>query len=902
MFRAAGTFNKKKLAIGLLLLALATSGLSPMPDQPTQVILPGPGLATPSQIDPAYSSEMQSGQADVPTDRIIIKYKSTTSAFAAPAGSAQMARLATAGGISMQYLRKMSGNANVLSLPGRLPLAKVQAISKKLMSLPEVEYVVPDQMRFPTLTPNDPLYSNQWDLFESNGINAPAAWDITTGMSSIVIADIDTGITNHADLSGRTVPGYDFISNTLVANDGNGRDADPSDPGDWVAKNECYPGSSASNSSWHGTHTAGTIGANSNNSLGVAGINWNSKILPVRVLGKCGGYDSDIIDGLTWAAGLPVSGVPVNANPAKVLNLSLGGSGACSTAWQGAINAANSAGTVVVVAAGNSNANASGYTPASCNGVITVAATNRSGSRAYYSNFGLTVEISAPGGEQSYSNDPNGILSTLNTGTTVPVSDTYIYYQGTSMAAPHVTGVVSLMFSLNPFLTPTQVLQILQNTARPFPAGSTCSTSLCGSGILDAATAVNAVPASITGFSPISGEVGTSVNISGVNFARVSVVRFNGSIASFTILSNTSINATVPADATTGPISVTNPGGTVASTTSFTVTTPSVTPSITNTPTSTPTSTQTNTATQTFTPASTPTSTSTPTPTFTPTPTSTPTATQTFTLTSTDTFTSTPTSTPTFTYTPSPTFTPTNTNSPTATQTFTLTSTDTFTSTPTSTSTFTYTPSPTFTPTNTNSPTATRTFTPTNTNTFTSTPSSTPTSTYTSTPTFTPTNTNSPTATRTFTPTNTFTSTPSNTSTSTYTPTPTFTPTNTNSPTATRTFTPTNTFTSTPSSTSTSTYTPTPTSTPTATRTFTPANTNTPSFTPNFTFTPTVTFSPTSTPTATSSSTTTPINTSTPAYTPSGTMTSSLTPTYTPTFTSTPNRQIYRIFLPRLFK
>jgi serine protease len=369
-----------------------------------------------------------------------------------------------------------------------------------LSALPDVAYAEPDQILFPTLSPNDSLYSNQWDFFESaGGINVQPAWDITTGSASVVVAIADTGLTNHADLAGHMVSGvvatsgYDFISDSQEANDGNGRDSNPSDPGDWITSAEStnpssyFYGCPVGNSSWHGTHVAGTIGAASNNSLGVAGINWNSKLLIVRVLGKCGGFLSDIADGMTWAAGLPVSGVPANANPAKVINVSLGGSGSCSTAFQNTINAIINAGTVVVVAAGNSNANVSGFTPANCNGVIAVAATGRTGSRASYSNYGALVKISAPGGDGSY-----GILSTLNTGTTVPLVDTYVYYQGTSMATPHVTGVVSLMFSVNPSLTPAQVLQILQSTARAFPSGSTCNTSICGSGIVDARAAVTA--------------------------------------------------------------------------------------------------------------------------------------------------------------------------------------------------------------------------------------------------------------------------------------------------------------------------------------------------------------------------------------------------------------------------
>jgi serine protease len=440
----------------------------------------------------------------IPTDRIIIKYKAKSNADASPMQIQQMQRLNNMGGITLKYLRVMSGNANVLLLPERLPLEQVQAISRKLMELPEVEYAEPDQLAFPMFTPNDPRYTNQWDLFGTYGINAPAAWNITTGSSSIVIADIDTGITNHVDLIGRTVPGYDFITDASMANDGGGRDSDPGDPGDWTVANECYAGSPAQNSTWHGTHTAGTIGASGNNSLGIAGINWVSKILPIRVLGKCGGYTSDIVDGMRWSAGLSVSGVSANPNPAKVLNMSLGGAGACDAFYQSAVDDIISAGAVIVVSAGNNAADAIGFRPANCTGVITVAAIDKHGYRAYYSNYGSSVDISAPGGD--ITNAPDGILSTLNTGTKSPVSDTYTYYQGTSMAAPHVSGVVSLMLSVNPSLTPANILQLLQSSVKAFPGGSTCNTSNCGSGILDAGAAVSAANAATA--ITISGNVG----------------------------------------------------------------------------------------------------------------------------------------------------------------------------------------------------------------------------------------------------------------------------------------------------------------------------------------------------------------------------------------------------------
>lgn len=299
-----------------------------------------------------------------------------------------------------------------------------------------------------------------------------------------MVAVIDTGYRAHADLVANLLPGYDMISDLEVAQDGNGRDSDATDVGDYAPAGACGVGQPARNSSWHGTHVAGTIAAATNNGIGVAGVAYNSKIVPVRVLGRCGGYTSDIADGMIWAAGGSVSGVPANANPAKVLNLSLGGSGACSATQQGAVNAARNLGATVVVAAGNSNTNASNSSPANCIGVVTVAATNRAGARSYYSNYGAVVDIAAPGGETSTT--ANGILSTLNSGSTTPGSDNYAFYQGTSMATPHVAGAAALMYAVKPSITPDEVESILKSSARAFPG--TCSQ--CGSGIVDATAAV----------------------------------------------------------------------------------------------------------------------------------------------------------------------------------------------------------------------------------------------------------------------------------------------------------------------------------------------------------------------------------------------------------------------------
>ena len=219
--------------------------------------------------------------------------------------------------------------------------------------------------------------------------------------------------------------------------------------------------------------------------------------MPVRVLGKCGGYESDIADGVRWAAGIPVSGVGVNPNPAKVINMSLGGQGACSFTMQNAINEANARGAVVVVAAGNDNTNMNftSYSPANCNGVLVVASSNRNGGRSYYSNYGNKVDISAPGGDSS-----GGILSTHNSGKKDPGFATYSTMNGTSMAAPHVAGVVSLVFAVKPGLYPGQVRDIIRNTAMSFPGNSNCSTSTCGYGLVDAFQAV--VEAQVTSPDP----------------------------------------------------------------------------------------------------------------------------------------------------------------------------------------------------------------------------------------------------------------------------------------------------------------------------------------------------------------------------------------------------------------
>ncbi len=480
------------LIIGALCLAMVLPALAqeqPAADQalPPRLYLP---LAMGSAATLAAAD--QAGM----TDQLIIRFTPVVQA-AAVDRVAQVAALSAAAGVELAYGREMSGEATVLRLPQRMGGSELQSVIDRLAEVEEIELVEPDAIMQTLLTPNDPSYPEQWHYAApaagNYGANLPAAWDITTGSTNVVVAVIDTGIINHTDLNGRTVAGYDFISDSRIANDGNGRDANPADPGDWISTTDTagsfFAGCQVRNSSWHGSHVAGTIAANSNNGVGVAGINWNAKILPVRVLGKCGGYTSDIVDGIRWSAGLSVVGVPANANKAKVINMSLGGSGACSATYQTAINDAVNAGTVVVVAAGNSNADAVNYSPASCANVITVASTGKAGSRAYYSNFGSVVEIAAPGGDKN-ADAGFTILSTIDVGLTTPAGEGYAFYQGTSMATPHVAGVASLLFSVNPNLTPAQVTSLLQSNVTLFPTGSTCTTANCGTGILNAQAAV----------------------------------------------------------------------------------------------------------------------------------------------------------------------------------------------------------------------------------------------------------------------------------------------------------------------------------------------------------------------------------------------------------------------------
>lgn len=454
------------------------------------------------------------------TDQFIVHYRATSFSAAAAARSPERRerdrqraeRVVSRFGATVAFRRDGHDGSSVFRASRALTPEQIRTLSSEMAAADaEVLSVEPDLVMLPQWVPSDSQFASQWHYYEAvGGINLPAAWDRSLG-AGVRVAVIDTGYRPHADLAANIVGGYDFIADTAVSNDGNGRDADARDPGDWCS----------SSSSWHGTHVAGTIAAVTNNGLGVAGVAPSARIVPVRVLGRCGGYISDVAAGVVWASGGTVSGIPANAYPARVLNLSLGGSGACGTTMQNAINSARSRSAMLVIAAGNSNINASNASPANCAGVITVGATTRTGARASFSNYGSVVDVAAPGA---------GILSTLNAGSTVPGADSYASYNGTSMATPHVAGVAALMLAKNAALTPDQVESMLKSSARAFPVSPGTTTTI-GAGIVDAKKAVDTA----MGSQPTALAEGESNNtVATARAVTVAHARIAGTVASTT--------------------------------------------------------------------------------------------------------------------------------------------------------------------------------------------------------------------------------------------------------------------------------------------------------------------------------------------------------------------------------
>jgi serine protease len=319
------------------------------------------------------------------------------------------------------------------------------------------------------------------------GVDAQVAWKYTRGAGAVV-AMLDTGITPHPEFDGQLLPGYDFVSDVGTARDGDGRDADPTDPGNWSDPGDCGA-AEGRRSTWHGTHMAGLVVARAGNRPGIVGLAPEAKLIPVRVLGRCGGRASDLADAIVWASGGHVPGVPPLGRRADVINVSMGSSGPCVSSLRRAIEEARSRGSVVVTSAGNDRKNVNTNTPANCPGVISVAALGRDGGMAGYSNFGQQVTLSAPGGDLGGVGMDN-ILSTWDTGKRGPERSVFGYRGGTSVAAPLVSALVALMRSADPEIGVDEVATQLVDNARPIPGR--CPKG-CGAGLMDAGATVDAV-------------------------------------------------------------------------------------------------------------------------------------------------------------------------------------------------------------------------------------------------------------------------------------------------------------------------------------------------------------------------------------------------------------------------
>ena len=499
----------------------------------------------------------QTPDAAPPAARVIVRFKPESALMRMQAQSADgrdrrhAARAAALGerlGLALRAGAPIGERTQVVAAEG-IGAAELAA---RLRAQGDVEAAEPDLRRRVHAPPVDPYYfsgppatgpaSGQWylrapDATVRSSIDVEAAWAVTTGNPSIVVAILDTGVRyDHPDLptvaaGGSLLPGYDMISDATTANDGDERDGDASDPGDWITSTENgqrggpFQNCGVSDSSWHGTEMAGLVAAATDNGIGMASVGRRVRVLPVRVLGKCGGFDSDILAGMRWAAGLAVPGVPANPNPARVINLSLGGTGACSDAYREAIAEIRAAGVSVVASAGNSAGHAVS-TPANCPGVIAVGGLRHVGTKVGFSDLGPEISLSAPGGN-CVTITPGAacqypILTTTNEGRRAPVagsaafSDSYNVSAGTSYAAPLVAATAGLMLSVHGWLGPDDVRARLRQSARPFPTTGGdngpdptpvtactppqgadqlqcyCTTSTCGAGMLDAGGAVRA--------------------------------------------------------------------------------------------------------------------------------------------------------------------------------------------------------------------------------------------------------------------------------------------------------------------------------------------------------------------------------------------------------------------------
>ena len=423
------------------------------------------------------------------TDRLIVKFSDMADVWH-EASSVQARNFAKRLGAGAKALRQTSEGSYVIALPYPMTLNQAREVGERIKrSDPRVAFAEPDVILRPLAMP---LTLSQpgsiakilaWD----HTIGLTKAWAITSGSANVRIGVVDSGITQHHLLT-RVSPGYDFVSQTGESGTSDtGRDDDAIDPGDYITSADMLgvlagvPGCNVADSSWHGTAVAGVIAANRDDGLGVTGVIQQGTVVPLRASWKCGGYLSDIVDAVLWGAGVSIPGAPVNTNPVRVINISLGYSGACSQFESSAYELVYEAGVAIIAAAGNDGGDSAGVAPSNCPHVIAVAASDADGNLASYSSRGANVAIMAPGGTYSR------LLPLLSdSGKTGPKSGTVAYGEGTSFAAPWVSGTVGLMLSVNPNLRRDGIWQILVYSGTPNLA---CSGT-CGGGALNIEKAV----------------------------------------------------------------------------------------------------------------------------------------------------------------------------------------------------------------------------------------------------------------------------------------------------------------------------------------------------------------------------------------------------------------------------
>lgn len=485
--------NNNKLALCALTVAMAaTFGAAPaFAGGGIEYVRANIGVIEQGETYDRFVVKYREGSAQKANAATLLRSVNSAAARVAPAGRAGVGALRSAP-LQARHERRLAVGADLISFTQRLDHAQAKALIEQIAADPNVEYVEPETTLVRLAEPNDTYWHYQWGLHtpdqSGGGINLPPALGKATGQG-VIVAVLDTGVASHPDLDANVLfdQGYDFVD----------RIPGGYDSGDWCGSDP---------SSWHGTHVAGTVAAVTNNGMGVAGVAPDAAVLPVRVLGQCGGGGADIADGIVWASGGTVTGIPANEYKADVINMSLGGRnpGACPNLFKDALAFAHQEGVTVVVAAGNSDgdvtqAGGAGYTMGNCSTDIVVVggvgplgrrggiSSNGTVENGFGSSHGARVDVAGPMGS-GWNTAEEQVISTVDVGGTVPEGPGYDFYYGTSMASPHIAGVAALVISASEEpLSPDEVKAILKDSARAFPAPV---DKPIGTGIVDADAAV----------------------------------------------------------------------------------------------------------------------------------------------------------------------------------------------------------------------------------------------------------------------------------------------------------------------------------------------------------------------------------------------------------------------------